>query len=116
MEKRATRKAEKRVCQICFNPVTPKEKCRSHNNDNGIKCKSRVCKTCMEKSLQVNPCCPFCRKELKPLKIKKEVESEAGSALETHILESFSRILAQENGAENALRYLEMIEREIENI
>ena len=112
MQNKAAKKAEKRVCQICYEPVSCKQKCRSHCNAEGIKCNARICKTCMSKALQTDDRCPFCRKELpmKKMAIVKDVDNE----VRVHIFNTFLTLL-REGGAEDAMGYLDYVERQIEN-
>lgn len=66
----------------------------------------------MSKALQTDVRCPFCRKELpmKKMAIVKDVDPE----LREHIVNTFFTLL-REGGAEDAMGFLDMIERQITN-
>jgi len=108
MSTRAEKKAKKRVCNICYEPVSPKNRSRRHVDEKGNKCGARICKTCMDKILYANredSRCPFCRKELPKIKLEPFLK-ESGVSMNIYLVERVFRLM-DEGNSEEALDLLE---------
>ena len=110
MSTRADRKAEKRVCNICYEPVSPKNRSRRHVDEKGNKCGARICKTCMEKilcSFSRTPTCPFCRKELPRINSERPDKKTGQSII--YLVERVFQLMDEGNN-DDALDLLEDVD------
>jgi len=115
MSTRAEKKAEKRVCNICYEPVSIKNRSRRHTDEKGNKCGARICKTCMEKilySYSRTPTCPFCRKLL-PRINSESPDKKSGQSI-IHLVERVFRLM-DEGNSEGALDLLEDVDERVFN-
>jgi len=115
MSTRSEKKAEKRVCNICYEPVSIKNRSRRHTDEKGNKCGARICKKCMEKilySYSRTPTCPFCRKLL-PRINSESPDKKSGQSI-IHLVERVFRLM-DEGNSEEALDLLENVDESIFN-
>jgi len=114
MSTRAEKKAEKRVCNICYEHVSIKNRSRRHVDENGNKCGARICKTCMDKILSVNredSRCPFCRKELPKIKLEPFLKN-SGVSMNVYLVERVFRLMDEGNN-ELALDLLDELDERV---